>query len=279
MKKLLIASCIGLSYLTCHAATNTLNNQQTTLLQEQLIEKQDSTALCIPALEVKIIPLINKEVSLPFKEKFVSYSYKIETAETNLTWINQQLLDSLISNLDTKEKDIKTKQELIHFYQRTQNVEQKALQDFLNEMDIGMASDENIYSSTLTFLGQRFNIVSFQRETYEYNIGAAHGLGLVKLLNFDLNKKKLLSLQDIVIPGKQQDIRNLLWQQYNVEVMENNPFIEKASFHISPNFLFNVEGIYFIYQPYEIGPYSMGNIKLKLSWDEAKDFIKKEYLW
>ena len=61
--------------------------------------------------------------------------------------------------------------------------------------------------------------------------------------------------------------------------MRDDPFIEKNQFYISPNFLFDIDGMTFIYQPYEIGPYSMGNIELKLSWNQLKEIIKPEYQW
>lgn len=269
MKKLLIASCIGLTTLPLFATSSS---------QEISIDKQALThKTCIPALDVKIVPLIRKELSLPFKGNDVPYTYHVESAKTNVPWLNQLLLNSLISSLDQPQEDILNQQDLVNYYQKMQQNELKELKESLS--DDGMMATGEVYSSLLSFLGQRLNIASFQRNTYIYHNGAAHGIGFVKILNFNLNKHTLLTVQDILLPGKQQALLNLLWQNYQVDVMENDPFIEKNQFYIPPNFLFDMDGMTFIYQPYEIGPYSMGNIELKLSWHQLKDIIKPEYQW
>ena len=272
MKKLLIASCIGLISLPLFAQNVTNNSQELSIAQKFL-----SYSSCIPALDVKIIPLINKELSIPLKDQELSYTYKVETAETNLPWLNQLLLNSLISGLDTNDKNINSKQELIKYYKKVQQADLNELIELFSDSDMIAGGQE--FSSSLIFLGQRLNIASFQRNTYIYHNGAAHGIGFVKTLNFDLHKKILLSSQDIIIPGKKQDLLNLLWENYNLAVMENDPFIEKNQLYISPDFLFDMNGITFIYQPYDIGPYSMGNIELKLPWYQLKDLIKPEYQW
>ena len=42
--------------------------------------------------------------------------------------------------------------------------------------------------------------------------------------------------------------------------------------------LFDKDGMLVIYSPYDLGPYAMGDVELRLTWDEVKELAGKTSL-
>ncbi len=123
-------------------------------------------------------------------------------------------------------------------------------------------------------------ILSYSYERYAY-MGGAHGNSSRLLYNFDLSNARLISEQNIFIENYQNSLAQLIKQQ----IVEDNAEMESTAdlneFHffedeIKPNnnFYVNADGIVYVYNPYDIAPYSTGQIEVALTFERLKPLLK-----
>lgn len=109
------------------------------------------------------------------------------------------------------------------------------------------------------------NIFVTKQGNYLYD-GGAHGNQSDIYENF-LNGKKL-ALKDILLDTKDPKLLDLIWQK-----VKNLAYIKKKDLKISENFAFSPFGVIFVYNPYEIAPYSQGIFEIFFNYDEIWDFL------
>ena len=56
-----------------------------------------------------------------------------------------------------------------------------------------------------------------------------------------------------------------------------NGFVDDNQFHVSENYWFDTENIYFFYNQYEIGPYSAGTFEVKVPIVEIQELFSIEF--
>ena len=118
-------------------------------------------------------------------------------------------------------------------------------------------------------------------DVYMYG-GGAHGSSIVIARNIDAATGKIVSLKDILVPGYEQGLNDLivktLCEKY--EVADLKGLNEKTIFagidvYAPDNFIIEKDGITFIYSPDEIASHAEGEIRATISNDELKDLLKK----
>lgn len=125
----------------------------------------------------------------------------------------------------------------------------------------------------------RFPLLVLEYFSYEYT-GGAHGNYGAHYQVLDLEQKKVLTVNDILKPGYQKVLMTELEKAFRriykmePEVPLESMLLEKQ---ISPNenFLLTDKGIGFSYTPYEIGPYSLGQITLFIPFKNIESVLKK----
>lgn len=119
------------------------------------------------------------------------------------------------------------------------------------------------------------DVIVWRDYTEEYNAGAAHGIHSVQLLNYSLISHKILSLDDIFKPGYQTRLLELIREK-----LKDNPLVEAEPYEINipRQWCFTPQGIAFLYQEYEIAPYSAGRIQVDFYAMELDDLLSDEAL-
>lgn len=134
---------------------------------------------------------------------------------------------------------------------------------------------------------------SYSQTFYTFT-GGAHGATTIGYINYDLRRQKLLTLEDIFrVDNKNELLKRLkeAFKQDN-EITTEEDFIsygfgfrkesipkERAEwslddgFYLPENFLLNDDGIHFIYQSYEIAPYSAGLPSFHASWEALAQYL------
>ncbi len=123
-------------------------------------------------------------------------------------------------------------------------------------------------------------ILSYSYERYAY-MGGAHGNSSRLLFNFNLANARLLSENDLFTENYTTPLTQLIKEQ----IVEDNAEIESVAdlsdFHffedkIKPNnnFYITAEGIVYVYNPYDIAPYSTGQTIVLLTFDKLKPILK-----
>jgi hypothetical protein len=116
----------------------------------------------------------------------------------------------------------------------------------------------------------------------EYYEGGAHSISQQLTLNFDNVTGHVLNLSDIMVPGYESRLNELLLQALmkhtetkSVEELRQRGYLYSMDLFVPENFILAEDELTFIYNPYEIAPYSEGLIEIKISYDDLKDLLKK----
>lgn len=105
--------------------------------------------------------------------------------------------------------------------------------------------------------------------------GGAHGLDSKKGLTFRLSDGEPVSEDDLFRKDYQPELSKILSRNLPKSVSKevyNMLFVR----NIEPNgnFYVDPEGITYIYERYEIGPYVSGLVRVSVPWSELKDILK-----
>lgn len=108
---------------------------------------------------------------------------------------------------------------------------------------------------------------------YRYECGAAHGMAGVAYMNYDLATGKELDTSNVFITGYYPKLASIaerfLFQQNGDEGWN----FEKGKFPLNSNFAIELTGVRFLFQQYEIAPYSAGMPEVFIPYKEIKDLI------
>lgn len=127
------------------------------------------------------------------------------------------------------------------------------------------------------------NVLCYVVERYLY-LGGAHGINNRLLLNFDITTGQTLTEQDLFTDdffSKIHDllVLNLVRQRDDMSLIEDvqNSDYEVDAIKPNGNFYFASDGLIYIYNPYEIGPYYLGETNILVPTEEIKPFLKEEW--
>ena len=112
---------------------------------------------------------------------------------------------------------------------------------------------------------------------YSYR-GGAHGIQTVSQLVFDRKTGALLGEEDLFADGYEQPVAELLraavQKDMQAEDAELLPLVELESVAPNGNFSVGKDGVKWIFQPYEVGPYALGLVMATVPWDQLKPYLK-----
>ncbi len=123
-------------------------------------------------------------------------------------------------------------------------------------------------------------IMTYSYERYAY-MGGAHGNSRRLLFTFDLDEARILTEEDVFKEGYEQDLTQLIKEAIvdakadlaSVADLDDFNFF---SDQIKPNNNFYVmpEGIIYLFNPYDIAPYSMGETTAFIPYTKLKGILK-----
>jgi hypothetical protein len=165
----------------------------------------------------------------------------------------------------------------------------------LNKKDMDAAEEANdkeddlppiIYNEewviNTSILYNEKNILSYAITRYTY-LGGAHGLENTGYLVLNLKTGKRIQQQDIFTEGYEKSIAAILKAQImkdgnfatEDELIENG-YIFHEEIKANGNFFVDEEGIHYIFAPYEIAAYVVGETEVVLSYKDLKPFLRKD---
>jgi hypothetical protein len=119
------------------------------------------------------------------------------------------------------------------------------------------------------------------------NMGGAHGLETRNYYNFDLKTGKLITEKELFKANFQSELASLLKKRIVEQSKEyrdeknSEPILDLEdtdywtdSIKANDNFYITDEGINYVFNPYEIAPYYMGQTEITLPYNRLKDLIK-----
>lgn len=137
----------------------------------------------------------------------------------------------------------------------------------------------NLMSKTKVLSNNR--LLGLQVESYIYT-GGAHGGSFVAFINWDPQARKQIAISDVLKLGAHDSLQVIAEKIFrkNEGISSTDPlkqyFFEDNKFTLNENYLFTTEGIKYLYNEYEIKPYSSGRTELLIPYDSIRNLIKPE---
>lgn len=108
--------------------------------------------------------------------------------------------------------------------------------------------------------------------------GGAHGIQTLSQIVFDKNTGTALTEADFFADGYAQPVAALMQEQVRNTMQADDPelaeLVELEAIVPNGNFSVGKDGIQWLFQPYEAGPYALGIITAALSWEQVKPYLK-----
>lgn len=138
-----------------------------------------------------------------------------------------------------------------------------------------------VWSSNIDgyFSGKHEDVVSYTIADYVYE-GGAHGSSSEVTVNMNLKTGKQVTEEDFFIPGYKEELSKLLTSHLRDAMPDQESYDCLFIKDIEPNGNFKVSdtGVTYVYGQYEIGPYSLGIIKVNVPWEELGDLVREHPL-
>ena len=139
------------------------------------------------------------------------------------------------------------------------------------------------HSLTDSLVYNHNGIVSIISRWYAFT-GGAHGNYGDAGWTFDFIREVILSQKDLFKDGTEKEINSLLLETLmkdrgvtDTNVLKDSLYIDADRVVMNDNFYFDGDGITYIYQPYEIAPYSEGQSLVHLPFMTLAPYLRDEY--
>ena len=114
--------------------------------------------------------------------------------------------------------------------------------------------------------------------TYYTFRGGAHGLQTVTQTVFNAKTGLTVKEADLFAPGYEEPVTALMQAEVRDAIEKGDPelleLVRMENVYPNGNFSVGPEGVEWVFQPYEVGPYVLGNVTVPLSWDLLKPYLK-----
>lgn len=144
------------------------------------------------------------------------------------------------------------------------------------------------YELSVRKIADNDRYVSYETASYAF-LGGAHGSSVDYAVNIAKQSGKVLTQAVDTLQAKamqpvlRKGVLNYLHEQGDTAVTEKTLgeylFVENGTIPLPVHTPYLAEdGVHFVYQQYEIGPYAMGMIAFTVPYDEIKPFLTKDAL-
>lgn len=114
--------------------------------------------------------------------------------------------------------------------------------------------------------------------TYYSFRGGAHGIQTLSQIVFDTKTGAVLGEGDFFSEGYQEPVAQLLrkavQETMTAEAPELLELVQMDAIGPNGNFSVGKDGMEWVFQPYEAGPYALGIISATLDWESLKPYLK-----
>ncbi len=119
------------------------------------------------------------------------------------------------------------------------------------------------------------DIVTYVVTDYMFE-GGAHGMTGISALNFNMKTGEAVSENDLFAPGYPETLSACLTAHLREALGDEDAYAALFVKDIAPNSNFKVseDGITYVYNAYEIGPYYLGAIEVTVPWAELESILK-----
>lgn len=146
----------------------------------------------------------------------------------------------------------------------------------MGKMASGDGPDFSTYLKNITTsVFDTTNTIITARTVYEDYMGGAHGSHRTSYYNIDLSNGKILTDKDLFKKNTNNSLASLLQEQLNDTISKGRSITVLYPESVKPNgnFYFDNDGVVYVFNEYEIAPYSDGLIEIRLPYSKVKQFV------
>lgn len=235
---------------------------------------------------------LTEDASSPFCDFSVDYTYLDEEGDSIATLINRTIQGEFLGNNYASLTPEEAVDSFMNVYIRDYRKETGELY----QVDRAKGtSDEEIPA----WYNQTYSLVTFIEEGHGGTInvsanvfvdtGGAHPHQWSQWLNFDFESGNLLTKDDIFLASAKADIERMLLDHLmlmqaevypdeslkTLEDLQQKGFLQMTNMYIPDNFLLHKEGVSFLFNRYDIAPYSAGEIVIEIPYEEIGYCLKQ----
>ncbi len=126
------------------------------------------------------------------------------------------------------------------------------------------------------------SIFSLSKEEYYY-MGGAHPNSTTNFINFDLQSGNAIELTDIIEPGYQEQLNKIAEDIFRKKqglepgetLSDAGYWFEDDKFKLNDNFLIEEIGLLFVFNPYEVAAYAVGEIEVFIPIEKLEEITIK----
>lgn len=172
---------------------------------------------------------------------------------------------------------------------------QKAVTDYAHNFENGyleaFKSDENdsigydCWENSIIgrVMGMRNDILSYSDERFVFLGGRPHGTNTRHFYNYDITTGQYLTEKDLFKPDYENQLRQLLIDNLiaEYEEFESVEDINRSDFRLEDirpngNFYFTDDEMVYVFNPYEIAPYYIGETEISIPLEQVRDFLNRQ---
>ncbi len=235
---------------------------------------------------------LTEDASSPYCDFSIDYSYLNEKDDSIAVIINQSTQREFLG----EDYALLVPEEAVDSFKNVylRNYRHEVGELYLADLDKG-ASRETVPA----WYGQTYSLVTFIEEGHEgiinasanyfVDMGGAHPNQWSRWMNFDSVNGNNLTKEDVFLSSAKADIETLLLNKLinqqaelhteapvtTLEDLQELGFLQLTTMYIPDNFLLGKEAVLFLFNRYDIAPYSAGEIVLKVPYEEIGAYLKK----
>ncbi len=144
--------------------------------------------------------------------------------------------------------------------------------------DSGLHNAEYIVKSKVE--EGREGILIHTSDVYQY-AGGAHGSSQTIVNNIDVKKGRVLTLKDLLVPGGETKIKDMIVQKMmkaehvdNFKALQDKGFFMVMEAYVPDNFVLGKKEITFIYNADEIAPHVIGQVTVSFPYSDLEKLMK-----
>lgn len=235
---------------------------------------------------------ITPDVSSPFCDFALDYTYLDEAGDSIARVINRCVQREFLGEEFTTLAPPSAVDSFKNTYIR--NYRNEVRQLYLADKAKAAGEEEipawyNQTYSLVTFLEEgHAGIVNASANVY-VDTGGAHPNQWSRWLNFDFETGHLLTKDEVFAPSAHDGLIQLLLDKLiqqqaqaspeenitSLEDLQQRGILQLTDMYIPDNFLLGKEAIFFLFNRYDIAPYSAGEIVLKVPYGEMEPYLKR----
>lgn len=229
------------------------------------------------------VPLLQEnDTTLPYADVNVSFTYPVKFRDSESLARLQQIFKGTF--FVDSDYDSLTPQEAVDRYLNEYTGRYQSLSNryYEDKARIGEKMPSWYWyfmNNNNKILFQDDSLLSYAVEYSDYE-GGAHGSYHVTYTNIDLNRLVTLAEEDLFVPGYFKPLTAKivarLMKDYDTEIPDS--LLQRGFFNLEDivpnnNFWLDNENIHYSYNQYEIAPYAMGVIDVKVPYSELSDIL------